>query len=72
MWTQQELKERLFQEIICYLDKGKVRSPAAFVARPWRRARPIRSPFLSRSSADVGKGHRAREAARQDAREPHV
>uniref|UniRef100_A0A673CGJ4 Dedicator of cytokinesis 5 n=1 Tax=Sphaeramia orbicularis TaxID=375764 RepID=A0A673CGJ4_9TELE len=22
-WTQQELKERLFQEIICYLDKGK-------------------------------------------------
>lgn len=23
-WTQQELKERLFQEIICYLDKGKV------------------------------------------------
>lgn len=24
MWTQQELKERLIQEIICYLDKGKV------------------------------------------------
>lgn len=24
VWTQQELKERLFQEIICYLDKGKV------------------------------------------------
>uniref|UniRef100_A0A8C5CBA8 Dedicator of cytokinesis 5 n=1 Tax=Gadus morhua TaxID=8049 RepID=A0A8C5CBA8_GADMO len=24
IWTQQELKERLFQEIICYLDKGKV------------------------------------------------
>ncbi|KAG7274537.1 hypothetical protein CRUP_023914 [Coryphaenoides rupestris] len=24
MWTQQELKERLFQEIICYLDKGKL------------------------------------------------
>uniref|UniRef100_A0A673CK56 Dedicator of cytokinesis 5 n=1 Tax=Sphaeramia orbicularis TaxID=375764 RepID=A0A673CK56_9TELE len=23
-WTQQELKERLFQEIICYLDKGKM------------------------------------------------
>ena len=23
-WSQQELKERLFQEIICYLDKGKV------------------------------------------------
>ncbi|KPP73966.1 dedicator of cytokinesis protein 5-like [Scleropages formosus] len=23
-WTQQELKEKLFQEIICYLDKGKV------------------------------------------------
>uniref|UniRef100_A0A8C7TTF4 Dedicator of cytokinesis 5 n=1 Tax=Oncorhynchus mykiss TaxID=8022 RepID=A0A8C7TTF4_ONCMY len=26
VWTQQELKERLFQEIICYLDKGKVSS----------------------------------------------
>lgn len=26
VWTQQELKERLFQEIICYLDKGKVRA----------------------------------------------
>ncbi|TKS79108.1 Dedicator of cytokinesis protein 5 [Collichthys lucidus] len=24
VWTQQELKERLFQEIICYLDKGKM------------------------------------------------
>uniref|UniRef100_A0A8C2ZVH6 Dedicator of cytokinesis 5 n=1 Tax=Cyclopterus lumpus TaxID=8103 RepID=A0A8C2ZVH6_CYCLU len=24
VWTQQELKERLIQEIICYLDKGKV------------------------------------------------
>lgn len=24
MWTQQELKERLFKEIIRYLDKGKV------------------------------------------------
>ncbi|XP_030225554.1 dedicator of cytokinesis protein 5 [Gadus morhua] len=24
IWTQQELKERLFQEIICYLDKGKM------------------------------------------------
>lgn len=24
VWTQQELKERLFHEIICYLDKGKV------------------------------------------------
>uniref|UniRef100_A0A8C9WD47 Dedicator of cytokinesis 5 n=1 Tax=Scleropages formosus TaxID=113540 RepID=A0A8C9WD47_SCLFO len=23
-WTQQELKEKLFQEIICYLDKGKM------------------------------------------------
>uniref|UniRef100_A0A3Q3JZH3 Dedicator of cytokinesis 5 n=1 Tax=Monopterus albus TaxID=43700 RepID=A0A3Q3JZH3_MONAL len=23
-WTQQELKERLFHEIICYLDKGKM------------------------------------------------
>uniref|UniRef100_A0A8C5H613 Dedicator of cytokinesis 5 n=1 Tax=Gouania willdenowi TaxID=441366 RepID=A0A8C5H613_GOUWI len=26
VWTQQELKERLIQEIICYLDKGKRRS----------------------------------------------
>uniref|UniRef100_A0A8C7S788 Dedicator of cytokinesis 5 n=1 Tax=Oncorhynchus mykiss TaxID=8022 RepID=A0A8C7S788_ONCMY len=26
VWTQQELKERLFQEIICNLDKGKVSS----------------------------------------------
>uniref|UniRef100_A0A8C5H7H0 Dedicator of cytokinesis 5 n=1 Tax=Gouania willdenowi TaxID=441366 RepID=A0A8C5H7H0_GOUWI len=24
VWTQQELKERLIQEIICYLDKGKM------------------------------------------------
>uniref|UniRef100_A0AAX7UXY5 Dedicator of cytokinesis 5 n=1 Tax=Astatotilapia calliptera TaxID=8154 RepID=A0AAX7UXY5_ASTCA len=24
VWTQQELKERLFQDIICYLDKGKM------------------------------------------------
>ncbi|XP_045890116.1 dedicator of cytokinesis protein 5 isoform X2 [Micropterus dolomieu] len=24
VWTQQELKERLFHEIICYLDKGKM------------------------------------------------
>ncbi|KAM4577944.1 dedicator of cytokinesis protein 5 [Fundulus diaphanus] len=24
VWTQQELKERLFQEMICYLDKGKM------------------------------------------------
>ncbi|KAM6954210.1 dedicator of cytokinesis protein 5 [Aplochiton taeniatus] len=24
VWTQQELKERLFQEIMCYLDKGKM------------------------------------------------
>ncbi|XP_035022026.1 dedicator of cytokinesis protein 5 isoform X1 [Hippoglossus stenolepis] len=24
VWTQQELKERLFQEIICYFDKGKM------------------------------------------------
>ncbi|XP_063345495.1 dedicator of cytokinesis protein 5 isoform X2 [Pelmatolapia mariae] len=24
VWSQQELKERLFQEIICYLDKGKM------------------------------------------------
>ncbi|XP_068594591.1 dedicator of cytokinesis protein 5 [Brachionichthys hirsutus] len=24
VWTQQELKERLFQEIICYLDNGKM------------------------------------------------
>ncbi|XP_057212417.1 dedicator of cytokinesis protein 5 [Triplophysa rosa] len=32
-WTQQELKERLFQEIMCYLDKGKMWEKAIEMAK---------------------------------------
>lgn len=32
-WTQQELKERLFQEIMCFLDKGKIWEKAIEMAK---------------------------------------
>lgn len=76
MWTQQELKERLFKEIIRYLDKGKVSQSAARSGRvgPGEPdgAACLTLWFFLFFCSDVGEGHRARQAAGQDAREPHV